>query len=73
VAGCDCHQYRPQLRGINAVRSALHEFYSSEEIDLWLDAPNPLLQSAAPNDLIATEFEDQVWALIDQLRSGAVV
>lgn len=64
----------PELRGINALRSALQQFYpTSEEQDLWLDAPHPLLQGAAAGDLVGTDREDEVWALIDQLESGAVV
>lgn len=65
----------PEPRGISALRSALHQFYptSSEEQNLWLDAPHPLLQGSAAGDLIGTDREDEVWTLIDQLESGAVV
>ena len=60
--------------GINALRGALCEFYpSADEQDLWLNAPHPLLQGEAAIDLIGTAEEYRVWALIDQLRSGAVV
>jgi uncharacterized protein (DUF2384 family) len=61
-------------RGINAIRGALASFYpTADEQDAWLDAPHPLLQGRAAGDLIGTDQEDEVWALIDQLESGAFV
>ena len=64
----------PEAGGINAVRSALHDFYPTpDKQDAWLDAPHPLLGGSAAGDLVGTARESEVWALIDQLRSGAVV
>ena len=61
-------------RGINALRSELQDVYPTlDEQDAWLDAPHPLLGGDAAGDLIGTDREAEVWALVDQLRSGAVV
>ena len=61
-------------RGINALRSELRGIYPTlEEQDAWLDAPHPLLGGDAAGDLMGTDREDDVWALVDQLRTGAVV
>lgn len=66
--------HRFPLRGINAVRSALHEFYPKpEEVDAWLEAPHPLLGGSAAEDLVGTQREGEVWAVIEQLQPGAVV
>lgn len=60
--------------GINAMRSLLRPFYPTwEEQDLWLDSPHPLLFGAAARDLLGTDREEEVLALIDQLESGAFV
>jgi hypothetical protein len=61
-------------RGINAVRSALRAIYpTADEQDEWFDAPHPLLGGSAAIDLIGTEREPEVWAVIEQLQTGAVV
>ena len=64
---------RPRM-GINAIRSSLRPFYPTlAEQDGWLTAPHPLLDGRAAIDFVNTSEEDKVWALIDQLESGAVV
>ena len=61
-------------RGINAIRSALVTFYpTADEQDQWLEAPHPLLGGRAAGDLVGTDQEYEVWALIDQLETGAYV
>jgi hypothetical protein len=73
---CACLKDHPVTwpRRINALRSELSDFYPTlEEQDLWLDAPHPMLGGDAAGDLIGTDREPEVWALVDQLRSGAVV
>ena len=61
-------------RGINAIRGALAAFYpTADEQDEWLATPHPLLQGRAASDLVGTDQEHEVWALIDQLESGAFV
>lgn len=60
--------------GINNLRSALWAFYPDiEEQDLWFCSPHPLLNGDAPMDRIANNDYEAVWALIDQLETGAVV
>lgn len=62
------------MSNIVRIRSALWPYYpTADEQDLWLGAPHPLLFGDAAIDLIDTDREDEVWALIDQLDSGAVV
>jgi hypothetical protein len=61
-------------RGVIAIRSALSPFYpTADEQDLWLQSPHPLLGGEAADVLVGTDQEHRVWALIDQLESGAFV
>ena len=59
---------------INVLRSRLWVFYpTADDQDLWLDSPHPLLGGDSPFERIAHHDWDAVWALVDQLESGAVV
>lgn len=51
----------------------LSEFYSPEEARLWLFAPHKLLNGDSPAQRIQSDQAQDVFALIDQLRSGAYV
>jgi transcriptional regulator with XRE-family HTH domain len=51
----------------------LSEFYSPEEARLWLFAPHKLLKGDSPAQRIQNDQAQDVFALIDQLRSGAYV
>ena len=49
----------------------LSEFYSADEARLWLFAPHKMLGGVSPADSIQTGNTADVFALLDQLRSGA--
>jgi transcriptional regulator with XRE-family HTH domain len=51
----------------------LADFYEPDEARLWLLARHPLLEGDRPFDRIKQGHVDDVLALIDQLRTGAVV
>jgi transcriptional regulator with XRE-family HTH domain len=53
--------------------SELSEFYAPDEAHLWLLSPHKLLDGASPADRIKEGRTDEVFALLDQLRSGAYV
>ena len=46
-------------------------WYTMDEIDEWLDRPQPLLGGQSPASLIAKGRGDEVRRLIDQLDEGA--
>jgi uncharacterized protein (DUF2384 family) len=45
--------------------------YSQDEIDAWLTARHKLLNDARPIDLLGSDRAYEVFAVIDQLESGA--
>lgn len=49
----------------------LAEFYSPEELKLWLFSPHKLLGGKTAAARIQTGETQEVFALLDQLRSGA--
>jgi len=51
----------------------LAEFYTPEEARLWLFAPHKLLSGESPALRIQNDKAQDVFALLDQLRSGAYV
>ena len=53
--------------------SQLADSYEPDEARLWLFARHQLLDGSRPFDRIKSGQMDDVLALIDQLRSGAVV
>ena len=61
------------LLDLDWLASQLADFYEPDEARLWLFARHPLLGGDRPFDRIKTGQMDDVLALIDQLRSGAVV
>lgn len=50
--------------------AALSDFYTPEEIDIWLDRPHPQLNGRSATALIAEGRADDVMAVIDRLREG---
>lgn len=54
---------------LHRIECALADFYGEGEVALWLDRPQRLLGGKKPLDCSAEE----VWRLIDQLRSGAYI
>jgi transcriptional regulator with XRE-family HTH domain len=61
------------LLDLDYLASQLADFYEPDEARLWLFARHPLLAGDRPFDRIKSGRIDDVLALIDQLRSGAVV
>lgn len=55
------------------LRQELIEFYTTEDIEKWLFAKHKSLNGVSPIDLLGTSRANEVFALIDQLRSGAYV
>jgi transcriptional regulator with XRE-family HTH domain len=53
--------------------SELSEFYSPEEAKLWLFSPHKLLGGATAAERIQAGKTQDVFTLLDQLRSGAYV
>lgn len=53
--------------------SELSEFYPPDEARLWLLSPHPLLGGDRPADRIQQGQLDEVLAVIEQLKTGAVV
>ncbi len=61
------------LLDLDWLASQLADFYDPDEARLWLFARHALLEGDRPFDRIKAGRMDDVLALIDQLRSGAVV
>jgi len=61
------------LLDLDWLASQLADFYEPDEARLWLFSRHPLLEGDRPYDRIKEGRIDDVLALIDQLRSGAVV
>ena len=61
------------LLDIEWLASQLADFYPPDEARLWLFARHPLLDGDRPFDRMKAGQIEDVLALIDQLRSGAVV
>jgi Protein of unknown function (DUF2384) len=55
------------------VLGELAEFYSREEAKLWLFSPHKLLGGETAAARIQAGKSQDVFALLDQLRSGAYV
>lgn len=51
----------------------LSDLYQPDEARLWLFSPHTLLEGRRPADLIAEGREEEVLAVIDQLRDGAYI
>jgi uncharacterized protein (DUF2384 family) len=59
---------RPTL---NTIVSRLGEFYTPEEVRLWLYAPHPQLESQRAIDCIVNGRSEEVSAVIDRLAAGS--
>lgn len=51
----------------------LNDFYSPDEIRLWLHTPHPLLKGERAIDLINVGRTEEVLAVIESLETGAFV
>ena len=61
------------LLDLEWLASQLADFYPPDEARVWLFARHPLLAGDRPFDRMKSGHIEDVLALIDQLRSGAVV
>lgn len=60
-------------RDVEAMVRALSPFYSRAEADEWLRTPQRLLRGATPIAHITEGRGMEVWAVIEQLETGAFV
>lgn len=61
------------LLSLEWLADQLHEFYEPADARLWLYSPHKLLEGDAPADRIRDGRIDDVLALLNQLRDGAIV
>lgn len=54
------------------VRTAALEVYTAEGVEIWMAAPNPMLDHRAPADLVANGEGDLVLDLIAAIGEGVV-
>jgi transcriptional regulator with XRE-family HTH domain len=59
------------IADLRYVVDRLSDFYSADEIRLWLHARHPLLDGARAIDLIRANRTEDVLAVIDRLDAGA--
>ena len=59
------------IADLRFVVDRLSDFYTSDEIRLWLHARNPLLNGDRAIDLINSNRTEEVLAVIDRLDAGA--
>ncbi|MFN3971256.1 MAG: antitoxin Xre/MbcA/ParS toxin-binding domain-containing protein [Gemmobacter sp.] len=52
------------------LRQRLAEYWTPEELDLWLDSPQRQLDGAVPRQLIAAGRAEEVHRLIDRMDEG---
>jgi uncharacterized protein (DUF2384 family) len=55
------------------IRRKMLEYLKRHEIDIWLRTPHPLLDGRRPCDMINHGDASEVYALVDQLDSGAFI
>lgn len=60
----------PLAGEIDRIRQRLADWYTPDEVEMWLTSPQPLLDGAVAADLIAAGEVAKVDHLIDQLESG---
>jgi uncharacterized protein (DUF2384 family) len=56
---------------IEYVIEKAREVFTPEGVEIWIGAPNPLLDGRTPRDLVEAGETNRVLALIDALASGA--
>lgn len=61
------------LSDLHYIVGRLQEYYSREEIRLWLYAPHPQLEGRRAIDLIVQNKSDQVIAVLDRLDADVYV
>lgn len=53
------------------VREAASEVFKPEGVDLWYEAPNPLLHNASPRQCVEAGDGDKVLDVVEMLATGA--
>ena len=61
------------MTDLDKIRGQLAEFYSAMEAEKWLVSPHELLGGKSAIEMIRAGKSDEVFCLLDQLRSGAHV
>lgn len=59
------------LAGLHYVVSRLDEYYTPEEVRLWLYAPHPQLEGQRAIDLIVNDRTTDVIAILDRMDAEA--
>lgn len=59
------------IREEENIAGALCDFYSPDDVQMWLDTPHPLLSQDTPRQAIARGDCDKVLAIVEQLKTGA--
>lgn len=66
-ACCGCCSVLEDNVNIDDIVEVLDDFYTRDEIDVWLASPNRLLNNQVPHDLIESGRGDEV---LRQIRDG---
>lgn len=53
------------------ISDALRDFYSSADLIEWWTSPHPQLDGRTATDVLESGEGARLWAIADQLRSGA--
>lgn len=61
------------MADLRYVVERLSDFYSADEIRLWLHARHPLLENERAVDLINAGRTEEVLAVIERLEAGAYI
>ena len=61
------------LAQLHYIVSRLDEYYSLDEVRLWLHAPNPQLEGRRAIDLIVNDQTADVIAILDRLDAEAYI
>lgn len=61
------------ITDLKRAQDELAEFYDPKDIMPWLRAPHKLLKGARAIDLLGTDRAQEVWAVLDQMKSGAYI
>lgn len=51
----------------------LGDFYSPDDVQMWMDTSHPLLDNDTPRQVIARGEGDRVQAIVQQFVSGAFI
>lgn len=62
---------RPQISEASRLVTALRQIIPTENLQAWLNTPNPGFQGEKPMTLIRKGERDVIWAMIHQTRQGS--